>query len=191
MPNAIAPFGLKPVRDGASAPYNDGTDLFWLPAADASVVYIGDPVVISGTADANGIPSITLATPGAGNRITGVVAGFNINPAIVASGFRAASTDTHALVEHHPDALYEIQANGTVAATDIGANANLIAGTAGNGYKRSGWMLDTASMTTTATLQVRIVGLARRPDNEFGPNAVLLVRINQTTETGAAGSTGV
>jgi hypothetical protein len=191
MPNANAPFGLKPVRDGASAPYNDGTDAFSLLAADTSVVYIGDPVVISGTADAAGVPSVTLATAGAGNRITGVVAGFTPNPAIVASGFRAAGNEVHALVEHHPDALYEVMANGVVAVTDIGANANLIAGTGGNGYKRSGWMLDTASMTTTATLQVRIVGLARRPDNDFGANAVLLVRINQTTETGAAGSTGV
>ena len=191
MPNANAPFGLKPVRDGASRPYSDGTDAFALLAADNSVVYIGDPVVISGTADAVGVPSATLATAGAGNRITGVVAGFTPNPAIVAAGFRAAGNEVHALVEHDPDALYEIMANGSVAATDIGANANLIAGTGGNSYKRSGWMLDTASMTTTATLQVRIVGLARRPDNDFGANAVLLVRINQTTETGAAGSTGV
>ncbi len=191
MPNANAPFGLKPVRDGASAPYNDGTDLFWVPTTDATVMYIGDPVVISGTADPNGVPSVALATAGAGNRITGVIAGFNVNPTIVANGFRPASIEAHPIVQHHPDALYEVMANGSVAATDIGANANLIAGTLGNSYKRSGWMLDTASMTTTATLQVRIVGLARRPDNEFGANAVLLVRINQTTETGAAGSTGV
>lgn len=190
MPNANAPFGLKPVRDGASAPYNDGTDAFALLAADNSIVAIGDPVVISGTADADGTPSITLATAGAGNRITGVVAGFVPNPTIVANGFRPAGIAVHALVEHHPDALYEVQANGSVAATDIGANANLIAGNR-TGYNLSGWQLDTASMTTTATLQVRIVGLARRPDNEYGPNAVLLVRINQTTETGAAGSTGV
>jgi len=190
MPNANAPFGLKPVRDGASAPYNDGTDAFALIASDSSIVAIGDPVVISGTADTEGHPSITLAAAGAGNRITGVVAGFVPNPTIVANGYRPAGIAAVALVEHHPDALYEVQANGPVAATDVGSNANLIAGSR-TGYNTSGWMLDTASMTTTATLQVRIVGLARRPDNEFGANAVMLVRINQTTETGAAGSTGV
>lgn len=190
MPNAIAPFGLKPVRDGASAPYNDGTDAFALLASDASIVAIGDPVVISGSADNSGDPSVTLASAGSGNRITGVVVGFQPSPTIIANGYRPASIAATALVEHNPDALYEVQANGAVAVTDIGANANLIAGNR-TGYNTSGWMLDTASMTTTATLQVRIVGLARRPDNDFGANAVLLVRINQTTETGAAGSTGV
>jgi hypothetical protein len=191
MPNANAPFGLKPVRSASSAPFNDGADPFALLAADTSVVYRGDPVVLSGSADTDGTPSATLATAGAGNRITGAVVGFTPNPAIVAAGFRAAGNAVHAFVEHDPDLLYEVQANGVVAVGDIGANANLIAGTAGNAYGMSGWMLDTASMTTTATLQVRIMGLARRPDNDFGQYAVVLVRINQTTETPAAGSTGL
>jgi hypothetical protein len=191
MPNANAPFGLKPVRSASSAPFNDGADPHALLAADTSVVYRGDPVVLSGSADTDGVPSVTLATAGSGNRITGAVSGFSINPTIVANGFRPAGLACHAFVEHDPDLLYEVMANGAVVATDIGANANLIAGAAGNTYGVSGWMLDTASMTTTATLQVRIEGLARRPDNDFGQYAVVLVRINQTTETPAAGSTGV
>jgi hypothetical protein len=191
MPNPNAPFGLKPIRDAASAPYNDGTDAFALLAADNTTVYIGDPVVISGNADADGTPSAVLATAGAGNRITGAVVGFAPNPGIVSAGFRAGGNAVHALVEHNPDQLYEVQANGVINAADIGLNANLVAGVLGNAYRLSGWQLDSASIATTATLQVRIVGLARRPDNEFGANAVVLVRINQTTETGAAGSTGV
>jgi hypothetical protein len=189
MPNANSPFGLKPVRSASSAPFNDGADPFALLAADNTAAYIGDPVVLSGTADADGTPSATIATAGSGNRITGAIVGFSPTPSLVANGYRVGGQLMHAFVEHDPDLLYEVQANGSVAATDIGANANLIAG-APNG-KLSGWQLDTASMTTTATLQVRIMGLARRPDNDFGANAVVLVRINQTTETPAAGSTGV
>ncbi len=191
MPNANAPFGLMPVRDGASAPYNDGTDPYALLAADNTAVYRGDPVVISGTADAMGVSSVTLATAGAGNRVTGVVVGFSPNPGIVAAGYRLGGNEVHALVEHNPDAEYEIMCSGNLAAADIGANANLIAGTGGNAYNMSGWMLDSSSIATTATLQLRIVGLARRPDNEFGQYAIARVRINQTSETGAAGSTGV
>jgi hypothetical protein len=190
MANANAPFGLKPVRSASSAPFNDGCDPFALLAADTNAYYIGDPVVLSGTADTDGTPSATLATAGAGNRITGAISGFGITPSVIATGHRVAGDLVHAFVEHDPDLLYEVQANGPVAATDIGANANLIAGASPDG-RRSGWMLDTASMTTTATLQVRIMGLARRPDNDFGANAVVLVRINQTTETPAAGSTGL
>lgn len=189
MPNANSPFGLKPVRSASSAPFNDGADPFALLAADNTAAYIGDPVVLSGSADTDGTPSATIATAGGGNRITGAIVGFSPTPSLVANGYRVGGQLMHAFVEHDPDLLYEVQANGSVAATDIGANANLIAGPPVG--KLSGWQLDTASMTTTATLQVRIMGLARRPDNDFGPNAVVLVRINQTTETPAAGSTGV
>lgn len=189
MPNINAPFGLKPVRSASSAPFNDGADPFALLAADANAIYIGDPIVIGGSADTDGTPSATLATAGAGNRISGAVVGFAPTPSLVANGFRVGGSLTHAYVEHDPDLLYEVQANGVIAADDIGLNANLVAGPPV--MNRSGWQLDAASKAVTAGLQVRIMGLARRPDNDFGANAVVLVRINQTTETPAAGSTGV
>jgi hypothetical protein len=189
MANANVAFGLKPIRHAMSAGYNDGTDRYFVPASDVTPLYIGDPVILAGSADANGVPTVTRA--GATGLITGVVVGFSIDRTIVTNGYRAASTDCYVLVEHDPDALYEVQENGAMTAADAGLNANLVAGN-GNPYTRkSGFMLDSSTKAVTAGLQVRLVGLVQRPDNAFGTNANWLVRINQTTETAAAGSTGI
>ncbi len=192
MPNSNAPFGLKPVRHAASAPYNDGADLYWIDPADTNAMAIGDPVVMSGNADANGIPGVTVATAGGGGRITGVIVGFRPSPEIVASGYRTASTGAYAIVEHDPNGLYEVQANGVINPADVGLNADLVASTPDIFFKRSKWQLNAASKATTATLQVRIRGFVQRADNDpTSTNAKLLVTINTPTETGAAGSTGL
>ncbi len=52
-------------------------------------------------------------------------------------------------------------------------------------------MLDSSTAAVTATLQMRIIGLEQRADNEIGTTAKWLVANNLPTETGAAGSTGV
>jgi hypothetical protein len=63
---------------------------------------------------------------------------------------------------------------------------------ANNGYV-SGWTLSSqtdATAATTATLPIRLLGLARRANNAFGAYATWLVKINVHelgTGTGAAG----
>lgn len=196
MPNANVAFGLKPVRYASGAPYNGAVNAYSVPAADATALYIGDPVTITGTADlATGTAQVTRATAAGGNRITGVVQGFVPTPLIVASGFRAASTDAIVLVADDPDLLFEIQEDGVggaLALASVGLNADLIAGTGNASTKRSGFQLDTSTAATTATLQLRIERFVNRADNEpAAANAKVLVRINQSTQTGAAGSLGV
>ena len=46
-----------------------------------------------------------------------------------------------------------------------------------------------SAATGGTALQLRILGLAKRVDNEFGTYNKVLVRINLPTETGAAGTT--
>jgi hypothetical protein len=192
VPNANAPFGLKPVRHAASAPYNDGADLYYVDPSNTQILAIGDPVVLSGSADVNGIPGIVRATAGAGNPITGVIVGFRPTPIIVATGYLPASTAGYAIVEHDPAGLYEIQADGIINPADIGLNANLTAGAPNVAFKKSTFQLNAASKATTATLQLRIRSFVQRPDNDpTSTNANLLVSINLPTETGAAGSTGL
>lgn len=192
MPNGNSPFGLKPVRNAASAPYNDGADLYFVPATNTQALVIGDPVVMTGDADTNGIPAIARAVAGAGNPITGVIVGFRPSPAIVAAGYLMAGLAGYAIVEHDPNGLYEIQADGIINPADVGLNANLTAGAPNLPFKLSTFQLNAASKATTATLQLRIRGFVQRPDNDpTSPNAKLLVTINLPTETGAAGSTGL
>ena len=194
MANTSAPSGLTPVRMGNGSPYAGQLTRYYVPASDGTALFIGDPVIIAGSADADGIATVTRATAGSAGRVTGVVVGFVPSPTIVANGYRLASTAEYVLVETGAEVVYEIEEDavgGALAATDVGLNADLASGSGSTATRRSGFVLDTSTKATTATLQMRILGFVQRADNEIGANAKVLVRINLPTETGAAGSTGV
>jgi hypothetical protein len=191
MPNSNVAFGLDPIAPKGGIVQ---TTEYFVPASDSTALFAGDPVIIAGGADADGVATVTRATAASAGRITGVVVGFRPDPLIVANGYRLASTAGYVLVCDDPEQVYEIQEDsvgGALAAADIGLNADLVAGTGSAVSKKSGFQLDTSTKATTATLQLRILGLQRRADNEIGANAKVLVRINLPTETGAVGSTGV
>lgn len=206
MANANRPSGLSPVKHLTGAPFNGQGNVYQIAAADTNGYAIGDPVVSSGSGDANGVPGITLAANtgairgvilglGNSNGVLAPEAGIfntnNLNQTIRPSG--AQATDWYALVADSPDLIFEVQehTNGTqLAAAQIGLNQNLVVGT-NNGYQ-SGWQL--ASVTdntpaTTSTLQVRLLGLSRRSDNAFGASAKWLVKINNHELS--AGTAGV
>ena len=191
MANTNVAYGLKPVRMADGTPFTGSVDMFYVPASDATALYVGDPVVLAGSADAAGVASVTRAA--AAGTITGAVVGFQ-DATSMQAGYRAASTAAYVLVAHGQDVLFEIQddgVGGALVAADIGLNADIIVA-AGNAYsKRSGTMLDTSTKATTATLPLRIRGLAQRPDNEMGANAKVLVTLNNTTETPGTASAGI
>ncbi len=184
MANVNTPFGLKPLRDANSGVETGGLEMFYHPATDATALYIGDPVVKNGSADAAGIAGVVRAS--AAGVVTGVVEGFVPDGVTNTAGYGAASTGYYVLVNTNPKTLFEIQDTaGTIAAADIGLNAELTAGS-GNAYtKRSGFVLDSASKATTAGLAVKIRGLSPRPGNDFGAYAKILVTINDHTEAPA------
>lgn len=192
MANSNAPTGLTPVRYASGAPYNGAANAYFVPATDSTALYIGDPVIIAGSADTDGVPTCGIAS--AGGQWTGVVVGFRPSATIVANGYRAASTAEYALVADDPDLIYEVQEDavgGALAAVDVGLNADLVAGSGSATTHRSAWQLDTSTKATTSTLQARIVGFSQRPDNVIGANAKVLVRNNKSTQVGAVGSTGL
>lgn len=193
MANANAPFGLSPVMENNGSPWSGTTREYYVPSTDATALYIGDPVILAGSADVNGEATVTLATAGATNRVTGVVVGFRPSATLIANGFRAASTAEYAIVTDGVGLLYEVQEDsvgGALAATNVGQNADLVAGT-GSRLTQSAWQLDSSTAGTGATLQVRIVGLQQRPDNAIGVNAKWLVRLNLPTEAGISSGVGV
>jgi hypothetical protein len=184
MANANVARGFMPVRNAGNAPFNGGLETFYVPASDGTALYVGDPVIKAGSADANGVASVTRATAGAA--ITGIVLGFLPDGTTTMPGYRAASTAGYVLVHTDPNTLYEIQEDGVggaIAAADIGLNCDFILA-AGNAYtKQSGAMLDTSTKATTVTLPLKIMGIAQRPDNALGTNAKVLVKLNVNTES--------
>jgi hypothetical protein len=88
-----------------------------------------------------------------------------------------------------PSQLFLIQADEDIVQADIGKNAD-ITGTGGstvNGI--SSMELDSSTVANTAALNVKIVGLSASPDNAFGTNAVVVVKINEHMY-GSAGVAG-
>lgn len=193
MANSNAPSGLTPGRYRNGAPWNGVARTYYVPASDSTALFIGDPVIIAGSGDTDGVPTVTRATAGSAGRITGVVVGFRPTAPFPAK-YRAASTAMYVLVADDPALLFEAQedsAGGALAATNIGQNIDLVSGSGDTNTGLSGFMIDSSTAATTATLQMRIVGLAQRTDNVIGNYAKWLVAINLPTETGAAGSTGI
>jgi hypothetical protein len=186
MANPNTPIGLKAVRDAGSGKDSGGLNLYFHPSTDATALYLGDPVVKNGSADAAGVPGCVRAV--AAGPITGVVEGFVPDGVTDKAGFGAASTAFYALVRDDPSEMFEIQDNTGIAANDIGLNANMTIGSGSSFTRRSGVTLDASTKATTATLALKMIGLSPKPKNDFGAFNKILVKINNHTEaSGVAG----
>lgn len=187
MPNANRPTGLSPVKNG-STPWMGQGNIYSIAAGQAGVLAIGDVVKSTGTASADGYPGVISAI--AGDTVRGVIVGIGNSPTLLANPDKLNSTlstasatfTQYALVVDDPDAVFEVQA-ATSAATDVGANAELVFG-ANNGFV-SGVTLNGTSGTAAAAC--RILGLVNRIDNEYGAFAKVLVKIMKHELTTAVG----
>lgn len=189
MANANIPRGLVPVRYRSGAPYNGAANIYYVPSTYATSLYIGDPVVITTDAsDANGVQTVEIgAAAGTAVGILGPIvslAFFDGSPVLRDSGrYHAASTAGYVLVADDPELLFEIQEDGDAGAMGVGAvgrNAQLISGTGSTVTGWSGWMLDSSTLATTNTHQLRIVAPVLRADNDPTlTKAKWLVSINQ------------
>jgi len=201
MANVDRPSGLSPVAYLNGAKYTGGGRMYCiLDTEDTNVYAVGDPVVLAGDADTNGVASVTLATAGGANLVTGAIIGIS---AIKYGGgyFNPSNLDTsvvpatktrnyYLLVADDPNIIFEIQeVSGGTALTSaaVGLNASLVAGT-NNGYM-SGWEVDNSTEAATAALQLKLLGLVQRSDNAFGEHAKWLVLLNNHSyRTGVAGA---
>lgn len=186
MANSNSARGLIPVRKFAASGYANAIRRYSCPSTYATALFIGDPVIKTGTSDADGFSEVNSAA--SGGSITGVVVGFE-DPGSLQLGYGAASTTRAVLVADDPEELFEIQEDavgGALALASVGLNCDLISA-AGSTYTRaSGWMLDSSTAATTATLQVKIIEFQHRVDNEPAvANAKVLVKINKHTELAA------
>lgn len=185
MANSDVKRGLVPVRFASGQPYNGACNKYHVAAANAASLFEGDPVVLTGEADGNGIAGVELA--GAATAIKGVIVG--IVPASTRDelGYLPATTEGYVLVADAVELECEIQANAVVTAAQIGLNAGF-ALAAGDTFNRvSQVQLDVATAATTATLPLQIIGAPQRIDNmpfDAAGNAKLTVRINSNAGTG-------
>lgn len=190
MANTNVPWGLTPVRYRSGAMYTGAANIYHVPSTFGTALFLGDPVIgVTNTADANGIPNITIAS-GAGAILLGSIVGFvsagepNVPRTRDNAVYRLASTEAYVLVADDPDLLFEAQEDsvgGNMAIAAGGRNVDLISGTGNTNSGRSGWMLDSSTMANTNSLTMRIYRPVERVDNDLATtstNAKWLVSIN-------------
>lgn len=190
MPNISRVAGLIPVQYLNGAPWNGQTRTYFIPSGDTNAYAIGDPVDFGGSADANGVPSIVLATAGnnsGANMLCGAIVAAGTQESVVGNiltpdSIIVPATKTVAYyvqVADDPNILFQMQEGGTnaaLAATNVSQNVDLASGT-NNGYV-SGWVIDNATTTTGSGFQLKLLGLTRTSNNAFGTYAKWLVKIN-------------
>jgi hypothetical protein len=189
------PSGLSPVKYLGGSDWDGKVNQYYIAAADTNAFYIGDLVRLNQTADATrGIRGITLGT--AGDPAVGVVVAIGtnpeggpyINPADLTKTFRpsgAAAVPYYVAVVDDPNVIFEIQEDGdggTIASTDSMDNANIVYAAPATGVLVSGTMVDSSSVADTSTLNLKLLGLARKYEqgvlNTFGLYAKWLCMIN-------------
>jgi hypothetical protein len=166
----------------SGAPYNGAVNIYSTATGDATDLFVGDPVIISGTAQTiDGVIYQDVDQAATGDKIVGVVVA--VLPVTRDSLiYRAASTQRLVAVADDPNLLFEIQevSGGTaLTANDIGLNANFVVASGSTTTGLSGVELNNATEATTNTLDLQIVGFQNRPGNEVGEHAKWLVRINR------------
>ncbi len=195
MANIDAPFGLKPIRHLNGNPWNGQTEKCLVEDSYAVNVFVGDPVIITGTAGSDVTTGhhkvVNVATDADTNRIYGVVTSIEPMLSDLSKTYIPASTGGYVYVCSDPDVIFIVQdEGGTVLDGDsIGANAVLESATAGSTVTGlSGWELDTADTPAAdASNQVIIMGVHAVEGNAFGAHCIWEVLIsNHVLRSGQA-----
>jgi hypothetical protein len=203
MANKDAAFGLRPVRYHSGAPYCGQVNTYFATGATGQIAP-GDPVTLGGSTNTvafggygpGTLRLVSLATAGDTNPMCGVCVG--VAPVTADSlPYRVTSTDRIILVADAPDLIFHVQADDDAdstdwSATESGLFANLASATADTTFARSKWELDGSdNPDSDYSNQVYLLGLAKLPDNEFGPFSIweVMINLHQFT-TGAISDAG-
>jgi hypothetical protein len=164
MSTTSQPFGLRPAYSpsGVIRP-----TAYTIASAYGANLLQSQPVKIGSDG--------TLQAAAIGDRFIGSFQGVEFTDSDgrrrVSNKWTASTTATEivAYATLDPSVVFEIQANGSIAVTDIGSQADVTTITAGSTTTGlSAVMLDTATLTNSANAMLRIINIAPGPDNAAG-----------------------
>ena len=190
MANIDKAFGLRPIGNlsatGAQKQYG-----YEIADNQAGTIFQGDLVALSAGFITRYLPATHTAAVGVFNGCnyndptTGKPTFSNFYPGSV----NITSGQISADVLDDPNQLFLVQCDAGFVAADVGKNADVI-GTGGSTTTGISTMeLNSATLATTAALNLKVVGLYNDVNNEFGTNAVVVVKINEHVY-GSAGVAG-
>lgn len=189
MANVDAPFGFRPVQKVGGGVSNQGQTEYAIANGESSAIFQGDPVLLANTG------SVQVASS-AGDTIVGIFNGcFYTDPTTQKPTFsnyypgNVAASDIVANIIDDPNQLFEVQANGTITAANVGENAetSYTAGSTKSGISKA----EVNTFASNASSTWIIVGLSKDPDNDdtSAANGNLIVKPNLHYYTG--GKAGV
>jgi hypothetical protein len=179
MANVDKPFGLKALGNlsatGAQKQYG-----YTIENDQAGAIFQGDLVTVYDGYLVQFDPATHTAAVGVFNGcfyndpVTNKPTWKNYYPGSVDVNIGTIQAD----VMDDPNQLFIIQAASSVTQVHVGLNADVSVGTGNSTTGVSGMEL-AGTPAKTAALNLKIVGLYNVPGNEFGTNAVVVVKINE------------
>lgn len=183
MSAAAAPYGMVPVENYGAAYNTQGFDTFTILDGYTTSIFFGDVVKLAsdGTIQKDTGTS-TLAPFGIflGCRYVNPTLGYVLDAQCWPASLSTSNT-VYAKILTNPWGLFQIQANGSVALTDLGSNAAIVqtAGSLTIGKSRNAL----GAIATTDTLPLKIVGFLQSPTNAPGDAFTdVLVTFNNTQQ---------
>jgi hypothetical protein len=176
MATTAAPYGLRPINLIGGQVFAGSTRQIPITSGYATNIFFGDIVAIDAT---NGtIVKVTTVGSAASQFPAGLVGVFlgctYTDPTLkykLDSQYWPASTsasDAMAYVCDDPDTLFQIQADGAVAQTSLGANFPVIQTAGSTTVGNSKIALNSAGGATTSTIGLRLVDFVDGPFSTVG-----------------------
>lgn len=188
MSATAAPRGLKPIGLLGGLPFAGSTREYLIKSGYATAIFNGDVVGLADTANSTDDGYIVRETVAAEVNPIGVFLGVSYtDPSTGQQTFKQyypggiAASDIKAVVSVNPFTLYEVQADGAIAQTQLGMTADLVQTSAGNTTTgNSGIQLD-ASTASVGGECWKIVDFVDRVGSSIGDAKTdVVVMMNQT-----------
>lgn len=176
MSTTSAPFGLKPINQfwGGGVPTRLGYNASGIASGYTTAIFQNTPVKLATTGVIQAVGSTEDFIGAFGGCIyTPVGQRPQYSNQWPASTVLSTNTTAYATYTQDPGMLYQIQADGSLAQSSIGDQANFTS--VGSGNTITG--LSTATMNSTLAgagtqAQLRVIGLALEADNAWGDTYV-------------------
>jgi hypothetical protein len=189
MAFANYPPGLSPVQNRAGNPWNQTSNLYYIAQTDTNQYALGDIVKLATGSDIDGVPQVTKTATPATDVPVGVIVGIRVadppglslqGPDLTLALIQIPATKTrgyYVYVVDDPDVIFEAPTdlvtisnlvNSTTNPTSLIAankNASYIINNPTGSSPFSGTVISTATIATTSTLPLKIMGMNVKPDN--------------------------
>lgn len=188
MSATSAPRGLKPIGLLGGMPFAGSTREYLIKSGYSTAIFNGDVVGLADTANSTDDGFLVREAAASEVNPIGVFLGVSYtDPSTGQLTFKQyypggiAASDIKAVVSVNPFTLYEVQANGAIAQTQLGMTADLVQTAAGNTITgNSGLQLD-ASTASVGGEMFKIIDFVDRVGSTIGDAKTdVIVMMNQT-----------